>query len=106
MRGLFRVIQISQEKIQGFSDTLGQVLQQFIKDASNDENDQSPNYIYLLFETTALSLKFSGNNGQSMAQLRDQLLPVLIEIINNNKTELMGYCFQLFSLFVASQSEL
>lgn len=38
--------------------------------------------------------------------MRDALLPVLIEIINNNKTELMGYAFQLFSLFVASHAEM
>ena len=106
MRALYRVIQISQDQIQAFTETLGQVLQQFIKDAATDENDQSPNYIYLLFETAALSLKYSGTNEQSMTQMRNALLPVLIEIINNNKTELMGYAFQLFSLFVASQGEL
>lgn len=51
-------------------------------------------------------MKYSGSNEQSMTQMRNALLPVLIEIINNNKTELMGYAFQLFSLFVASHSEL
>lgn len=106
MRALYRVIQISQEKIQAFSETLGQVLQKFIQDAANDEDDQSPNYIYLLFETAALSLKYTGSNEASMAQLRTALLPSLIFIIENNKTELMGYAFQIFALFVASHDEL
>lgn len=58
MKALGRVVQISQEKIQAFSETLGQVLHKFITDTANDENDQSPNYVYILFETTALSLKY------------------------------------------------
>ena len=41
-----------------------------------------------------------------MAQLRTALLPSLIFIIENNKTELMGYAFQIFALFVASHDEL
>lgn len=47
-----------------------------------------------------------GSNEASMAQLRTAVLPSLIFIIENNKTELMGYAFQIFALFVASHSEL
>lgn len=106
MRALYRVIQISQEKVQAFSETLGQVLSKFISDAAKDEEDQSPNYIYLLFETAALSLKYTGSNEASLAQLRNALLPALLFIIEHNKTELMGYAFQIFALFVASHSDL
>jgi len=37
---------------------LGGLLAKFILDAAQDENDKSPNYIYILFETTALTMKY------------------------------------------------
>jgi hypothetical protein len=41
-----------------FADTLGQVLANFILLAAQDEAQTSPNYLYILFETAALTLKF------------------------------------------------
>ena len=58
MRGLYRTISLSQNQIQGISQQLAAVLQKFISDTAKEESDQNPNYIYTLFETTALTLKY------------------------------------------------
>jgi hypothetical protein len=71
-------------------------------DTAKEENDQSPNYIYILFETTALTLKYVGASQEGMNKLQMMLSPSLNYIIENNKTELMGYAFQIYALFVAS----
>jgi hypothetical protein len=105
IRGLYRVIQLCKTKITQFSEQLSQVLQKFIHDTAKDENDQSPNYIYILFETTALSLKFMRSSPQDMANLQNNLASSLNFIIEHNKTELMGYAFQIYALFVASSDQ-
>ena len=106
IRGLYRVIQLCKAKITQFSEQLSQVLQKFIHDTAKDENDQSPNYIYILFETTALSLKFMRSSPQDMVNLQNNLASSLNFIIEHNKTELMGYAFQIYALFVASSRTL
>ena len=58
MRCLYRVVQLSKDKLIGFSKDLGPVLKKFIDDIAKDEKDLSQNYVYILFETAALSLKF------------------------------------------------
>ena len=40
-----------------FATTLGSVLSNFIEQAARDESQSSPNYIYILFETVALTLR-------------------------------------------------
>ena len=67
MRALFRVVQLSSTQVLQFSDTLGGTLNKFITDMASDENDQSPNYAYILFETTALTLKFLRTSPDQMA---------------------------------------
>lgn len=104
IRGLYRVIQLSKTKIEQFCEQLSQVLQKFIHDTAKDENDQSPNYVYILFETTALSLKFMRGNPTEMLKLQVNLSQSLNFIIEHNKVELMGYAFQIYALFVASAS--
>ena len=70
MRSLYRVVQLSKEKVLQFSQQLSQVLSKFIQDTAKDENDQSPNYVYILFETTALSLKLMGSNQTELGNLQ------------------------------------
>ena len=66
IRALYRVIQLSESQVQGFADTIGQVLDKFIMDVAKEETDLSQNYIYILFETTALTIKFMKGNDQVM----------------------------------------
>jgi hypothetical protein len=56
IRALYRVIQLSETQVQQFAETIGQVLDKFI----------SQNYIYILFETTALTIKFMKGNNEIM----------------------------------------
>lgn len=105
MRCLYRVVQLTKDKIVGFSKELGNVLKGFIDDIAKDEKDLSPNYVYLLFETTALSLKFL-NGKEEMKAMKSDLMPSLNFIIQNNKSDLMGYAFQIYSLYVSSTDEL
>jgi len=62
IRTLFRVVQLSKSKVCDFSDQLGNVLTKFIQDISMEKETISPNYVYILFETTALTLKYIGGN--------------------------------------------
>lgn len=57
MRSLYRTVQLAQEHIVPFAETLGQVISAFIDAAARDEAQSSPNYIYILFETAALTLR-------------------------------------------------
>ena len=77
----------------------------FIHDAAKEENEQSPNYVYILFETTALTLKFMRSSPVEMGKLQTNLSNSLNFIIEHNKADLMGYAFQIYALFVASSSE-
>jgi hypothetical protein len=58
MRALFRTIQLSSGIIGGFGLMLGQILNSFIMAAAKDEAQTSPNYLYILFETTAQTLRY------------------------------------------------
>ena len=81
------------------------MLTKFIHDTANDENEQSPNYVYILFETTALTLGFMRSNPAEMTKLQGSLSTSLNFIIEHNKADLMGYAFQIYALFVASSAE-
>jgi hypothetical protein len=61
MRALYRVVQLSEAAINQYATTLAGILNKLISDTARDENDQSPNYIYILFETTALTIKHLKN---------------------------------------------
>jgi hypothetical protein len=66
IRALYRVIQLSETQVQQFAETIGQVLDKFIMDVAKEETDLSQNYIYILFETTALTIKFMKGNNEIM----------------------------------------
>lgn len=93
IRCLFRVVQLSKSKVQIYSMQLGEVLTKFIQDIAQEREIISPNYVYILFETTALTLKFIQGNPQQMVQLQTNLSNSLNFIIENNKIDLMGYAF-------------
>lgn len=58
VRALLRVIQITKQNLIPFAETLGGVLANFIGEAVKDQADSSPNYIYILFESAALTLTY------------------------------------------------
>ena len=105
IRTLYRTIQIAKHKIVNFSEQLGQVLSKFIQDIANDQGDQSPNYVYILFETTALVLRNIAGNQEQMMKVQELLTPSLNFIVQNHNTELIGYAFQIYALFVASSQQ-
>jgi hypothetical protein len=105
MRALYRVIGVCQHLVQEFSDTIGGVLNKFIEDVAKEESDLSQNYIYILFETTALTIKYMRGNNEMFAGLQSKLSDSLNFIIENNKTEFIGFAFQMYSLFVAGSSQ-
>lgn len=73
-------------------------------DVAKEETDLSQNYIYILFETTALTIKFMKGNDPVMISLQNKLQGSLNFIIENNKAEFIGFAFQIYSLFVAGSS--
>ncbi len=58
IRALLRVIQLSKQNLVPFAQVLGQVLASFIFEVAKDETNASPNYVYILFEATALTLTY------------------------------------------------
>ena len=65
MKALYRIICLSKNKVGQFGETLSQVLSKFISDIAQEE-DSSANYVYILFETTALTLKFLSSNNEAL----------------------------------------
>jgi hypothetical protein len=105
IRALYRIISLSKNKVGQFGETLSQVLSKFIVDAAGEE-DSSANYVYILFETTALTLKYLSSNADALIAFQNKLSESLNQIIQNNKTDLMGYAFQIYSLFVATSAQI
>ena len=60
---------------------LGQVLATFIQEVAQNESGVSPNYIYILFEASALTLTFIKENRDAFKSVEDQLTPPLNYII-------------------------
>ena len=106
VRALLRVIQLSQQNLIPFAETLGNVLQKFISDVVKGEGETSPNYAYILFEASALTLTYVKSDAQAFAAVEDKLVPALNMIIEQNVTDYMGYAFQIYATFVASTTEL
>ena len=52
----------------------------FISEVVRD-TQVSPNYTYILFETTSLSLTYTKNLPEAFAQIEDQITPILNGII-------------------------
>lgn len=105
IRTLFRVVQLSKQKVETYAAELSNVLTKFIHDIAQEKETISPNYVYILFETTALTLKYITGNPEQMSNMQNNLSQSLNFIIENNKVELMGYAFQIYALFVASASQ-
>lgn len=86
------MIQLSGKKIAPFAGTLGQVLSSFITEAVKDSS-ASPNYAYILFEASALTLTFSKDNADAFNAVEEQLTPALNSIIEGNVSDYLGYAF-------------
>jgi CAS/CSE protein, C-terminus len=106
VRSLYRTVQLAQDNILPFAETLGGVLQQFIDGAARDESQSSPNYMYILFETAALTLRHVKQNPEVFAQVEGYLGSALNFIIEKNIQDMIGYAFQLYALFVANSQSL
>jgi hypothetical protein len=83
---------LSHNNIAPFAETLGSVLSAFINNAASDESQSSPNYIYILFETTALTLRYVKNEPIFLT-VEQLLTPVLNYIMEKNITDMIGYAF-------------
>ena len=71
VRALLRVIQLSKQNLTPFAATLGQVLATFILEVAKDEKSSSPNYIYILFEASALTLTYVKDNKDAFTAVED-----------------------------------
>jgi hypothetical protein len=69
VRALLRVIQLSKKNLIPFAETLGNVLGSFIGEAVKDQADSSPNYIYILFESAALTLTYVKSDKEAFNQV-------------------------------------
>jgi hypothetical protein len=58
IRALLRVIQLSKQNLIPYAETLGSLLATFINEVVKDQSSPSPNYVYILFEASALTLTF------------------------------------------------
>ena len=83
---------------------IGQVLGAFIDAAARDEAQSSPNYIYILFETAALTLRNLRGNPEIFNHVENILQNPLNYIIMQNVTDMIGYAFQLYAIFVANSA--
>lgn len=67
---------------------LASFIAEVIKDGST-----SPNYVYILFEASALTLTYVRSDPNAFNSVEGQLTPVLNQIMEQNSTELLGYAF-------------
>ena len=81
---------------------MGQVLSAFIDQAAKDEAQSSPNYIYILFETAALTLRHLKGHPEAFRMVEGCLAPPLNYIMEKNVIDMIGFAFQLYALFVAA----
>lgn len=73
--------------------------------AALDEASTSPNYLYILFETTALTLRHLKGT-EAFGIVEGHLGNSLALIIERNVTDMLSYAFQIFALFVANSQQL
>lgn len=106
VRSLYRTVQLAQDNILPFAETMGQVVSAFIDQAAKDEAQSSPNYIYILFETAALTLRHLKGHPQAFQMVENYLSPTLNYIMEKNITDMIGFAFQLYALFVAASTEI
>jgi len=104
VRSLYRTVQLAQDNIVQFAEVLGQVIAAFIDAAARDEAQSSPNYIYILFETAALTLRHLKGHPEVFAHVENILQSPLNFIITQNVTDMIAYAFQLYAIFVANSS--
>ena len=64
-----------------YCNALGSVLANFINEVTKDEKNASPNFVYILFEASALTLTYVKENREAFTQVEDQLSPALNNII-------------------------
>jgi hypothetical protein len=79
-------------------------LASFIDASARDEAQSSPNYIYILFEVAALTLRHTRTQPEVFAHVEACLTPALNYIMQQNVADMIGYAFQLYALFVANSS--
>ena len=82
------------------------MLSSFIQNAALDESQSSPNYLYILFETAALTLKYLKDDQSVFDKVEEYLSMALNYVIEKNITDMISYAFQLYSLFVANSTTL
>lgn len=85
---------------------MGQVLASFIDAAARDEAQSSPNYIYILFETAALTLRNLKGHPEAFHVVEEILKLPLNYIFVNTVTDMIGYAFQIYAIFVANSTTL
>lgn len=103
---MYRTVQLAQDNILPFAETMGQVLNAFIDQAAKDEAQSSPNYIYILFETAALTLRHLKGHPEAFSMVENYLIGPINYIMEKNVTDMIGFSFQLYALFVANSSQL
>jgi len=81
------------------------VLSSFISDAISDTST-SPNYAYILFEASALTLSFSKSDQKAFSEIEENLTPAISQIIEQNVSDYLGYAFQIYATFIANSTEL
>jgi hypothetical protein len=81
IRSLYRTVSLAQGRLAEYGETLGSVLKTFILEAAKDQSQSSPNYLYILFETTALTLRYLKDNKPVFAQVEAALLDSLCFVI-------------------------
>lgn len=70
-----------------------------------DDGSASPNYAYILFEASALTLSYTRDNAEAFAAVEEELTGAISTIIEQNVSDYLGYAFQLYSTFIANSTE-
>jgi hypothetical protein len=61
--------------------------------AAKDEATSSPNYLYILFEITALVLRNIKNNPDLVNAFEVEIIESLIQILSTNNYDMSSYAF-------------
>lgn len=65
------MIQLSKHNLMPFAGALGNVLATFISEVTKDEKNASPNFVYILFEASALTLTYVKDSREAFTAVED-----------------------------------
>jgi hypothetical protein len=107
LMALFRIVVIAKEDFVPYSQGFGEAIALFVEKCIR-ESSTTPYPIYVLFETIgyviSYTYKLKNQNKtieyQIVESYESQLLPIFNKIVEEGRTDIIGYVFQIYAAFI------